>query len=126
MVVSDQNVIAIKQRVEAAFLVLRQLPETAVTRPMGPKSFWPEMRRSAKRGAILHRCSSIAVPNSQMITDCYRIVDALYELSVFQRQLIWARAAGVPWKILMVRFNRSRAHLYRLHKQALSELALKL
>ncbi len=116
----------LKGRVEKAFMTLQALPTSERARPMGPKSAWPEMMRQAKRGAILHRGPMQFAPNSLDITDCYLIIDMLYELSDMQRILISARAMNVSWQSLQIRFNRSRTHLNRLYQRALQALSVQL
>lgn len=112
----------IKERLEKAIMTLHALPHGAHTKPLGHKSAWPDMIRQAKRGAILHRGSIPFRPNNADISDCYDIIDALYDLSEMQRLLIWARAMNVAWRLLQNRFNRSRTHLNRLHIRALTAL----
>jgi len=116
----------IKERLEKAMMTLHALPHSAHTKPMGHKSAWPDMIRQAKRGAILHRGSLSFHPNNSDISDCYDIIDALYDLTEMQRLLIWARAMNVAWRPLQNRFNRSRTHLNRLHVMALTALEIRL
>lgn len=119
-----------KQQMKAQLIqaaqTLQALPVTSRTCPMGHKSAWPEMKRPSKRGAILHRGTMRASPNSQDITDCYKIIDALYLLSDLQRKLLWARAHHIPWALLQQRLGRSRTHLNRLYDRALADLEAKL
>ena len=112
----------LKQRLEKAMITLQQLPQSAHTKPMGYKTAWPDMIRPSKRGAILYRGKLLLTPNSQNISDCYKIIDALYHLSDMQRTLLWARAMNVAWQVLQRRYNRSRTHLNRLHACALTAL----
>ena len=116
----------IKERLEKAIMTLHALPHGAHTKPLGHKSAWPDIIRQAKRGAILHRGSIPFRPNNADISDCYDIIDALYDLSEMQRLLIWARAMNVAWRPLQNRFNRSRTHLNRLHLMALTALEARL
>lgn len=113
----------LQDRVARALQTLQALPESAHTRPMGHRTAWPEMIRRTKRGAILHRGSIRFSQNSADISDCYLIIDTLYNLSEMQRMLIWARAMNVAWYPLQLRLKRSRTHLYRLHQRALEQLA---
>ena len=112
----------LKQRLEKAMITLQQLPQSAHRKPIGYKTAWPDMIRPTKRGAILHRGKLLLTPNSHDISDCYKIIDALYQLSDMQRTLLWARAMNVAWQVLQRRYNRSRTHLNRLHSRALSAL----
>ena len=112
----------LKQRLEKAMITLQQLPQSAHTKPIGYKTAWPDMIRPTKRGAILHRGKVLLTPNSQDISDCYKIIDALYQLSDMQRTLLSARAMNVAWQVLQRRYNRSRTHLNRLHSRALTAL----
>lgn len=116
----------IKERLEKAMMTLQALPYSAHTKPLGHKSAWPDMIRQAKRGAILHRGPLPFCPNNEDISDCYDIIDALYDLTEMQRLLIWARAMNVAWRPLQNRFNRSRTHLNRLHVRALTALEKRL
>ena len=112
----------LKQRLEKAMITLQQLPQSAHTKPIGYKTAWPDMIRPTKRGAILHRGKVLLPPNSQDISDCYKIIDALYQLSDMQRTLLSARAMNVAWQVLQRRYNRSRTHLNRLHSRAVTAL----
>ena len=113
----------LKSKLEKAVVVLQALPKTSKTMPVGYKSAWPEMIRPGKKGDIIYRGRSYAMPNSRDITECYQIIDSLYHLTEMQRQLIWARASHIPWRMLQQRFRRSRSHLYRLYLGALSSLS---
>ena len=116
----------LKAQLIRAAQTLDALPVTSRTSPMGHKSAWPEMKRPSKRGAILHRGSMRAYPNSHDIIECYKIIDALYMLSDLQRKLLWARAHNIPWALLQQRLDRSRTHLNRLYDRALTDLEIKL
>ena len=119
------EIAAIKARLARAVMTLQALPSNARERPSGDICGWPEMIRKSKTGAIL-RCGDMKFnPSNQDISDCYRIIDALCDMSELQRRLLFARAAGVPWQALMIRTGRSRTHLNRLHHRALTELAEK-
>ena len=109
-----------KHKLEKAALTLRAMPKTSKTAPMGHKSTWPDMIRKTKNGAILRRGTCVIVPNNEDITDCYVILDILYEITDMQRQLLWARANHISWQALQHRFGRSRTHLNRLYNRALS------
>ena len=117
---------ALKTRLTSCFETLSALPDTSQTRPQGFLSHWPEMRRSAKNGAILHRAVARPRPSPEAISDCERLLDALYDLTPFQRQLLIARAAHLPWQALMARFGKSRTHITRLYLIALADLASRL
>ena len=97
---------ALKTRLTSCFETLSALPDTSQTRPQGFLSHWPEMRRSAKNGAILHRAVARPRPSPEAISDCERLLDALYDLTPFQRQLLIARGPsavagfdGAIWEI---------------------------
>ena len=109
----------LKARLAKAVVTLHNLPQSAHLRPMGYKTAWPEMMRKTKRGAILHRGTAKYIPNSADISDCYKIIDALYRLSEMQRALLWARAMNIGWQLLQNRYHRSRTHLNRLYGRAL-------
>ena len=70
-----------KETLSRAARTLAALPVTSRTSPMGHKSAWPEMIRPSKKGAILHRGPMVVKPNSEDITECYKIIDALYTFS---------------------------------------------
>ena len=114
---------ALKARLTSCFETLSALPDTSHTRPQAFLSHWPDMKRSAKKGAILHRAVTRPRPSPEAISDCERLLDALYDLTPFQRQLLIARAAHLPWQALMARFGKSRTHITRLHLMALADLA---
>ena len=111
-----------KARLAQAAQTLHHLPQTSRSKPMGHKSTWPDMVRKSKKGAILHRGNMNIVPNSKDITDCYRVIDGLYQLTEMQRQLLWARANHIAWHALHLRFGRSRTHLNRLYHRGLIAL----
>ena len=92
----------IKERLEKAIMTLHALPHGAHTKPLGHKSAWPDMIRQAKRGAILHRGSIPFRPNNADISDCYDIIDALYDLSEMQRLLIAHSWKDEAWTICFI------------------------
>ena len=114
----------LKDRVAKAMTVLQAMPQSAYERPRQYQSAWPDMIRRAKRGAVLHRDGQRYIPNSEDISDCYKVIDGIYQLSDMQRTLICARAMDVAWHVLQNRYNRSRTHLNRLHQRALSALEI--
>lgn len=116
----------LKERLEKAVVTLRALLQSAYTRPMTYRSAGPEMIRPSKTGAILHRGALSLQTNKCYITNCYNIIDALFELSDMQCALLWGWAMRVPWREFQQRYNRSRTHLTRLHAQALIALDQKL
>lgn len=75
------DLLEIKQKLARAAITLHALPHKADSAPMGYKSAWPEMRRISQKGAILKRGSLHIVPNSKDISDCYLIIDCLYDLT---------------------------------------------
>lgn len=66
------------------------------------------------------------IPNNKDITEAYEVIDALYNLTEFQRRLLWARAVSIPWKSLQHKTGKSRTHLNRLHQNALLALQAEL
>jgi hypothetical protein len=45
-------------------------------------------------------------------------------LDPFDRRLLWARAADIPWKTIQNRERRNRVSLWRVYDRALAEFAL--
>lgn len=119
----------LKEKLIRAALTLKALLPDPHNKPQGYLTSWPDMNRTAKKGAILNRVAMRFTPNNSNITKLYDIIDALYNLSEFQRRLLWARAMLIPWKSLQSQTGKSRTHLHRLHQNALlaleNELAVK-
>ena len=115
-----------KERLIRAALTLRAMPHDPRNRPQGFLTSWPDMIRKSKKGDILFRKNRSFVPNNSDISDLYKILDALYHLTDFQRQLLWARAMPIPWKSLQHKTGKSRTHLHRLHQNALIALQAEL
>lgn len=117
-----KDVQLLKEKLARAVLTLKALPPDPRNKPQGYLTSWPEMIRTGKKGAILHRGPLLFTPNNKDITELYDIIDALYALSEFQRRLLWARANLIPWKSLQSQTGKSRTHLHRLHQNALLAL----
>ena len=116
----------LKERLIRAALTLQALPHDPYTRPQGFLTSWPDMIRSSKKGELLYRKNKRFIPNNEDITDLYKILDALYFMTEFQRKLLWARAFSLPWKSLQQITGKSRTHLHRLHQKALFSLQAEL
>lgn len=116
----------VKERLIRAALTLKSLPHDPRERPQGFITAWPDMIRQSKKGQILKRGNARFSPNNRDITDLYKIIDALYNLTEFQLRLLWARAVSIPWKSLQHKTGKSRTHLNRLHQNALIALQAEL
>lgn len=117
---------ALKTRLEAAARTLSRLPRSHMDRPGRSQSGWPDMQRTARLLVSCTRTPSPARPSPQAIDDMYCILEALYTLSPAARKLLWARACGLPWAQLQLRFGGSRTHLNRRYRLALAALSARL
>lgn len=118
--------IIVKERLIRAALTLKSLPHNPRDKPQTFITAWPDMLRPSKKGEILKRGKQRIIPNNKDITEAYEVIDALYNLTEFQRRLLWARAVSIPWKSLQHKTGKSRTHLNRLHQNALLALQAEL
>jgi len=117
--------LVLKDRLKLAARVLASLPYSAHERPQRYRSHWPAFVDMHKEQAVSERKHHVKFrPTSSEIDDMYLILDKLMNLSAFDRNLVWARASGVPWALLQARFMLSRTHLNRRYRLALKAYEL--
>jgi hypothetical protein len=74
---------------ERAADTLRRLPIPLNGRPSLPQSAWPDLPET---GAV-----APLPPRARSVDELDRVLPWLNGLNTEERQLVWARAAGVPW-----------------------------
>ena len=110
-------------RLARAAQTLRDLPPERNTKPSGSRSSWPDFIQETR---FLHdrtRSHKLPSPNPVAIDDLNHLLGLLWHLQPAERQLVWARACGVPWAKLVARIGRSRTTLNREHKLAVAALS---
>ncbi len=119
--------IMIKDRLKMAVRVLASQPLGVNERPQRYSSSWPTFAKSAHNEVkIADRRHIIFQPSPAEIQDIYEILDMLMLLPAFERNLVWARASGVPWALLQARYMLSRTHLNRRYRLAIEKCELAL
>ncbi|ADE40492.1 DUF6362 family protein [Candidatus Puniceispirillum marinum] len=110
------------KRMMAAAMTLRALPRDQLAIPNGIRSAWPDMiRESAILYSKTRRLSQVR-PSPQAIDSMDVMLALLWHLDYEARQLVWARANNIPWRILVGRCGKSRSSLNRDYKKALAAL----
>jgi len=115
----------LKDRLRMAARVLSSQPSSVYERPERYRSSWPSFAAIAKTDMkVAGRTHVKFYPTAAEIQDMYRMLDLLMPLPAFERNLLWARACGVPWALLQARFMLSRTHLNRRYRQAIKKCEL--
>lgn len=109
-------------RLVVAARTMRALPNDALSKPSGTRSSWPEFVQKTRFLYGHTRASSLPRPHPRAIDDLAHLMALFWQLRPDERRLVWARACGIPWAVLMARFGRSRTSLNRDHKVALAVL----
>ena len=106
----------------AAAMTLRTLPRDQLAIPNGIRSAWPDM---IQESAILYgktRPTSRIRPHAKATDSMDDMLTLLWYVDHEARQLVWARANNIPWRVLVTRFGKSRTSLNRDYKKALAEV----
>lgn len=111
----------VADRMEEAASTMRRLPSV---RPKGFTSSWPEIVRDASEvqgwrdGEV-----RLGPPPADAITRMDQCLGWLACLEPEERKLVWARATGVPWKLVVRALGVSRTTAWSRWRMALMEIA---
>ena len=110
-----------KRRLQKATITLSALPVSSLDKPLQMRSAWPDFIQKTQPILEQKQQKLKVIPNAVDIDDAMAVIDILNKLSGDRRRLIWARACGVPWAALQLRYGSSRTHLNLRYKKALTE-----
>jgi hypothetical protein len=121
----------VAERLEEAADTLRRMPREA---PRGYKSCMPTPLRESKdvwqnaveSGRFEDMAAHPGAPSSLAIDRMDEAMRWLSWLTAGDAKLLWARACGVPWKVLVFRMKASRMTLWRRWVGSLQDISLKL
>src|SRR3546814_287056 len=101
----------IEDRLEEAALTVRRLPPVKV---QGHRSSWPPIVRDFHDAYGAEPATvRLGPPTAAAITRMDEAFVWLAWLEPDDARLLWARACGLPWKLLTYRFGASRTTLWR-------------
>jgi hypothetical protein len=104
----------IEDRLEAAALTLRRLPDPSGSGPKGYGSSWPDYVRDARHAYGYHEARMRIVPSAQEIAQMEEAIGWLARLSCpDDRHILWMRADGYRWKAICWRLGMARATAWR-------------
>jgi hypothetical protein len=111
----------VKELLRQAAITISALPVSSQDRPLKMRSAWPEFIQKTHPFMQQKGRKISIVPHPDEIDKASEILDSLNKLSPDRRRLVWARACGVPWAALQLRYHASRTHLNMRYKKALAE-----
>lgn len=110
-----------KRRLQQATITLSALPVANADKPLQIRSAWPDFIQKTQPILEQKQRRLEVTPSAENIDEAMAIIDILNRLSPDGRRLVWARACGVPWAALQLRYCSSRTHLNLRYKKALAE-----
>lgn len=112
-----------KEQLRQAAITLSALPLSSLDKPLEKRSAWPEFIQKSQAVMGQKGDRPKLVPGPWEIDETFAIIDSLNRLPADRRRLVWARACGVPWAALQMRYQASRTHLNLRYKKALIEFS---
>lgn len=116
--------VMVEERFEEAAATLRRLPSVRVR---GYVCTWPPVIREFYEayGSEPARVR-LGPPTAAAITRMDEALEWLKWLEADDVRLVWARACGLPWKLLCFRFGAGRTTLWRRWSMAMIAIAARL
>ncbi|MCR9256281.1 MAG: DUF6362 family protein [Alphaproteobacteria bacterium] len=105
----------VKERLKEAAQTLRRLPRQRLQSAM---TSWPDVVRQSAEAYGFEKASFRPIPpRPDQISRMDEALPWLFSLDAEIRRIVWARAAGVPWRKLEMMDGRSHTTLRKLENQ---------
>lgn len=114
----------VASRIEEAAAVMKRLPEI---KQHDLRSAWPPILRDFWETYGLDPVKiRMGPPTADGIQRMDEVLDWLLWLEPEQTRLVWSRAEGVPWKVIMRKIGVSRSTAWRLWSSSMAVITTRL